>query len=218
VGGSFTCTCNSGYSGNGVSCSDVNECALGTDNCHGNAGCKNVAGSFTCTCNSGYSGNGVSCSDVDECALGTHNCHGNATCKNVAGSFTCTCNSGYGGDGVSCSDVDECALGTDNCADSATCTNTVGSFGCTCQGSASNYCSSGSVLFATHIPKTILQAQCDLFCGGSGKLSCDWDEGLIYKSSCGAYSFTTCKAWGTVLLSGLTPACHLAFDITCTCL
>ncbi len=79
--GSFTCTCNQGYSGDGVSCIgefflytkltqvmvssilsiiiDDNECSIGTDNCGPNAECSNTPGSFTCTCNQGYSGGGV---------------------------------------------------------------------------------------------------------------------------------------------------------------
>ena len=43
---------------------DVNECALGEDNCHESATCSDVVGgedSFTCTCNTGYTGDGVSC-------------------------------------------------------------------------------------------------------------------------------------------------------------
>lgn len=31
---SFTCTCNDGYNGTGVHCSNIDECALDTDNCH----------------------------------------------------------------------------------------------------------------------------------------------------------------------------------------
>jgi hypothetical protein len=42
-------------------CVDVDECALGTDNCHDNATCNNTDGSFECSCNDGYSGNGTSC-------------------------------------------------------------------------------------------------------------------------------------------------------------
>jgi hypothetical protein len=40
---------------------DVNECALGTDNCHDNGTCDNTNGSFACTCNGGYSGDGITC-------------------------------------------------------------------------------------------------------------------------------------------------------------
>lgn len=43
---------------------DLNECILGTQNCHTQATCNNTIGSFTCKCNSGYSGNGVSCTGI----------------------------------------------------------------------------------------------------------------------------------------------------------
>ncbi|XP_072017121.1 uncharacterized protein [Amphiura filiformis] len=59
--GSFTCACNDGYSGDGVTCTDIAECVLDTDNCDANATCTNTIGSFTCTCNTGYSGDGVTC-------------------------------------------------------------------------------------------------------------------------------------------------------------
>ena len=44
--------------------SDINECILGTHNCHANAACSNTDGSFTCACNSGYTGNGVTCTGM----------------------------------------------------------------------------------------------------------------------------------------------------------
>jgi len=103
---------------------DLNECTLGTHNCHTQATCTNTIGSFTCKCNSGYSGNGVSCTgilyfslssfffqiqkplnnlDIDECNLKTDNCDSKATCTNTPGSFNCTCKTGYSGNGITCS-------------------------------------------------------------------------------------------------------------------
>merc|ERR1712050_537541 len=111
---------------------DVDECILGTDNCHAHASCTNTDGSFTCECNDGFQGNGAQCSDVNECVLGTDNCHAHALCINTDGGFACKCNDGYHGNGVQCSDVDECILGTDNCHAYASCTNTGGSFTCNC--------------------------------------------------------------------------------------
>uniref|UniRef100_A0A0G4IDX0 EGF-like domain-containing protein n=1 Tax=Chromera velia CCMP2878 TaxID=1169474 RepID=A0A0G4IDX0_9ALVE len=60
AGASFTCACNAGYSGDGVTCTKVNECATGTHNCHSSAVCTNSAGSFSCACPGGLTGDGLS--------------------------------------------------------------------------------------------------------------------------------------------------------------
>ncbi|XP_078579171.1 hepatic lectin-like [Branchiostoma floridae x Branchiostoma japonicum] len=44
----FTCSCNAGYTGNGVTCTDVNECNSNNGGCAGT--CTNSEGSFTCSC------------------------------------------------------------------------------------------------------------------------------------------------------------------------
>ena len=82
---SFQCSCNSGYSGDGVNYIsellslyrisvkcwlyiynilfvDINECASDTDNCAEQATCIDNDGSYICTCNYGYyTGNGIIC-------------------------------------------------------------------------------------------------------------------------------------------------------------
>ncbi|XP_072042492.1 uncharacterized protein [Amphiura filiformis] len=116
----------------GYTCTDIDECAAGTDNCDPNAACTNTVESFKCECNTGYTGDGVTCTDINECAANTDNCGQNAACFNIDGSFICECNTGYNGDGVTCTDINECAAETDNCGQNAFCSNIDGSFICEC--------------------------------------------------------------------------------------
>ncbi|MFY0566316.1 EGF domain-containing protein [Archangium lansingense] len=99
--GQAVCTCNTGYSGDGKTCTDVNECAT-AGRCAADATCTNTPGSFTCACKPGFSGDGQTCADVDECAANTDNCSDNATCTNVPGGFSCACKPGYSGNGLTC--------------------------------------------------------------------------------------------------------------------
>jgi hypothetical protein len=108
--GAFTCTCPSGYTGNGIGtsgCVDVDECSLDTDNCDDAPdACVNKTGSFSCSCPSGYTGSGVGtsgCADVDECASNNGGCDSNALCTNTPGSRSCACKCGYTGNGLTCS-------------------------------------------------------------------------------------------------------------------
>jgi peptidoglycan/xylan/chitin deacetylase (PgdA/CDA1 family) len=104
VGGAARCTCKAGYTGDGATCADIDECGTGTDTCDANATCTNTPGGFTCgACNSGYvADSSGACVDVNECGTDTDNCDANATCTNTPGSFTCACNSGYRGNGTTC--------------------------------------------------------------------------------------------------------------------
>jgi len=42
-------------------CTDINECDLGTHNCHQVADCDNLHGYFKCTCPANFTGDGHSC-------------------------------------------------------------------------------------------------------------------------------------------------------------
>ncbi|XP_041379163.1 adhesion G protein-coupled receptor E2-like [Gigantopelta aegis] len=127
--GSYICTCQTGFSGNGHNCNDVNEC-VEQNPCDMNADCNNTVGSYTCACRHGYSGDGKDCADVDECS-GQNLCDKNASCTNTDGSYTCECRHGYSGDGNTCEDIDECLIQT-MCDTNAHCNNTDGSYTCTC--------------------------------------------------------------------------------------
>ena len=85
--GTFNCTCNEGFEGNGFNCTgtkfiihlhnyvhiylclhtsmnkftDVPECEREIDDCDPNATCTNTFGSYFCTCNTGFTGDGVIC-------------------------------------------------------------------------------------------------------------------------------------------------------------
>ena len=134
--GSFTCECSDGFTGDGLTCSDKDECVTRSSDCSPNADCINQMGTFTCSCHVGFDGDGfisgTGCNDVDECTENAHNCNIKAECHNTAGSFVCSCLTGFSGDGVTCSDIDECTLNLASCETNSACVNTDGSFTCNC--------------------------------------------------------------------------------------
>ncbi|XP_065842855.1 uncharacterized protein [Oscarella lobularis] len=125
---SFKCKCNQGFTGNGITCEDVDECIQSSPCLNDVQDCVNGLGSFECVCANGYTGDGSHCDDIDEC-LGNI-CHSQANCKNTNGSVECTCNYGYTGNGSHCDDIDECIGNI--CHSQANCKNTNGSVECTC--------------------------------------------------------------------------------------
>ncbi|XP_066023636.1 uromodulin-like [Pocillopora verrucosa] len=65
--GSYRCKCKEGFSGDGQTCSDIDECALDHNNCtKAGAICTNTVGSFNCTCQTQYFWNGIEC-EADGC-------------------------------------------------------------------------------------------------------------------------------------------------------
>ncbi len=55
------CRCLSGYTGDGITCDDIDECAVANGGCAATATCANTAGDYTCTCPNGTVGDGLTC-------------------------------------------------------------------------------------------------------------------------------------------------------------
>jgi MYXO-CTERM domain-containing protein len=125
------CACASGFTGDGMTCTDIDECATANGGCDAHATCANTTGSRACTCDTGYVGDGITC-NVADCSVANGGCDANATCAVSGATRTCTCNTGYTGDGITCADVDECGAANGGCDPNATCTNTPGSHACIC--------------------------------------------------------------------------------------
>lgn len=132
--GSFNCTCQNGFTGNGFYCNDIDECLLKEEYCGNQTSCVNLFGSFSCTsvCKLGFAANVSGCVDVNECELNVHNCDTKSSCINSDGSYHCNCLPGYTGDGFNCSDINECTSNAHPCSKNRTCRNTPGSYECVC--------------------------------------------------------------------------------------
>ncbi|WAR25022.1 LOW QUALITY PROTEIN: FBN1-like protein, partial [Mya arenaria] len=132
--GSYSCSCTSGYTGDGYTCVDLNECNE-ADRGGCAQGCSNTIGGHSCFCGQGYTLNadGLACNDIDEClSSSTNNCYNNSYCSNTGGSYTCTCPTDFvlKADGVTCQSINQCS--SDNTCE-YTCNRINDVDTCTCQ-------------------------------------------------------------------------------------
>ncbi|XP_052891533.1 protein kinase C-binding protein NELL1-like [Anopheles moucheti] len=135
----YTCTCRSGFHGDGYQCFDVDECTqqggLNGNHCHLNTRCVNTFGSYICECLPGYRRQDkFNCVEMDECKSGEHNCHENADCINTLGSYHCQCKEGYTGNGRDCKPVcNQTCLNGGECRSPNVCTCRTGYIGESCE-------------------------------------------------------------------------------------
>ncbi|EDV28197.1 uncharacterized protein TRIADDRAFT_53561 [Trichoplax adhaerens] len=138
--GSYRCgPCPAGYSGNGITCTDINECLQNNGGCSRVATCTNTRGSRKCgpcPTDQGYIGNGLNCTYVGLCYFNNGGCAHNAKCTDFfGGGRTCTCPTGYTGNalniGSGCNPVGGiCSSGP--CRNGGTCNPSPRSYTCTC--------------------------------------------------------------------------------------
>lgn len=128
--------CPPGFSGDGITCRDVNECAAAQPPCHPEAPCINSPGGFTCgACAAPLRGNGTGpagCAPPTEsCAVSNGGCDPNSLCTDSPSGPVCgACNPGFSGSGnTSCVDIDGCKASppqpnsTTPCAPRVACTD-----------------------------------------------------------------------------------------------
>ncbi|CAL1529132.1 unnamed protein product [Lymnaea stagnalis] len=104
IPGSFLCeSCPPGYTGNGFTCYDINECLTNNGGCSTNpwVDCVNTVGSMRCGhCPEGYEERDGTCVSSPVCSTNNGGCDPRAECQNNGGlGVTCLCPDGYAGNG-----------------------------------------------------------------------------------------------------------------------
>ncbi|XP_037817925.1 cubilin homolog [Lucilia sericata] len=102
--GSFKCgPCPAGYTGNGITCLDINECSTNNGGCSllPKVRCINTEGSYFCaSCPPGWVGDGHTCELAPSNSCNDEKiCHPQAKCEYISDVASCTCPPGMFGHG-----------------------------------------------------------------------------------------------------------------------
>ncbi|XP_014668020.1 PREDICTED: signal peptide, CUB and EGF-like domain-containing protein 3 [Priapulus caudatus] len=104
----YRCTCFPGFRGNGLQCTDENECSILNGNCVHE--CTNLSGNYSCACYEGFElhPDRHNCIDINECLRNNGNCE--YDCINTMGHYECACPPGHelNDDGITCSVSKSC--------------------------------------------------------------------------------------------------------------
>ena len=94
-GAHLECVCQKGFTGNGIICTDINECKTGGECFFEHELCINTLGSYSCECSRGFTyqhmvpGSISPCEDIDECKENKP-CDLHAKCHNIKGEYSNT--------------------------------------------------------------------------------------------------------------------------------
>ena len=128
--GSYQCSCRPGFTFNGVSCEDIDECSM-PDTCSTTPGslCLNTLGSFECRCPTGLIKANGQCSFVRLCEQSSP-C-GSGQCMDVPQSYRCSCPNGFQFINGTCVAINQCIL-LNPCGPGASCQDLGGRYTCFC--------------------------------------------------------------------------------------
>ena len=135
--GQAACKCFVGFTGNGYSCADVDDCTpdpCSPENTNFNGGeCQNGYGgvfNYSCPCKLGW-GQPDCKTEANECASNPCNPSGTDTCSDSFNGYHCECL--YGWTGSHCeTNVNDCLTEEEPCHGHGTCIDMVGGYTCNC--------------------------------------------------------------------------------------